>query len=191
MMSLFLSAYIDERILCACMQFVIRKLSINAEEIRKQLLAALNSSGEKDRLLDSIRVFEKQVEEHNVKKKKMLSLLLDDVLSKDDYQSAVRDCDAEIMELEQQIGILRKTANRFDKSAEHISRILERVRKYTIQEEVTKQLYSEILEKIVIYSDTHVDVYLQGMAVPFSVSYRRTGRGAQYTVFCEDYNDKC
>ena len=183
--------YIDERILCACMQFVIRKLSINAEEIRKQLLAALNSSGEKDRLLDSIRVFEKQVEEHNVKKKKMLSLLLDDVLSKDDYQSAVRDCDAEIMELEQQIGILRKTANRFDKSAEHISRILERVRKYTIQEEVTKQLYSEILEKIVIYSDTHVDVYLQGMAVPFSVSYRRTGRGAQYTVFCEDYNDKC
>ncbi len=183
--------YIDERILCACMQFVIRKLSINADDLRKQLLDALNSSGEKDRLSGQIAALEKQAEEQNGKKKKMLTLLLEDVLSKEDYQSAVHDCDAELAELNRQIGILRQTAKRFDKSAEQISRILEQVRKYAVQEEVTKQLYSEILEKIVMYDDSHVDICLQGMTIPFSVSYRRTGRGNQYQVFCEEYDGHC
>jgi len=179
--------YIDERILCACMQFVIRKLSINGEEIRKQLLKALNSSGEKDRLTGQIAILEKQAEEQNAKKKKMLALLLEEVLSKEDYQSAVRDCDTELIELNRQIGILRQTANRFDKSAEHISRILEQVSKYAAQEAVTKQLYSEILEKIILYDDAHVEIYLQGMTISFPVAYRRTGRGTQYRVFCEEY----
>lgn len=180
--------YIDERILCACMQYVIRKLSVNAEEIQKQLLGALNGSGGKDRLSGQIAALEKQTEQQIGKKKKILTLLLDEVLSKEDYQSAVRDCDAELAELNRQIGILRQTATRFNPSEEYSSRILEQTKTYMKQETVTKQLYAEILEKIVLYDDAHVDVYLQGRTIPYSVAYRRTGRGTQYTVFCEEYN---
>jgi len=182
--------YIDERILCACMQFVIRKLSLDTEEIQQHILEALNSSAEKVRMPDPITILEKQVEEQTGKKKKMLSLLLEDVLSKEDYRSAVRDCDAELAELNRKIGILRQTVKHSVQSAEHCPEILEQIRKYTAQEIVTKHLYSEILEKIIMYDNAHVEVYLLGMARPFSVVYRRTGRGTQYTVFCEDYNDR-
>lgn len=179
--------YIDERILCACMQFAVRKLSIDEEAIRKPLLDALNGSGEKDRLSGQIAALEKQTEEQNRKKKKMLSLLLEEVLSGEEYRSAVRDCDAELMELNRQIGNLRQTALRLDSSQEHISGILDQISRYTAQKVVTKQLYSEILEKIVLYDDAHVDIWLQGMTIPFSVAYRRTGRGTRYSVSCEEY----
>ncbi len=182
--------YIDERILCACMQFVIRKLPIRTEDIRGQLLGMLNRSGEREGLRNSIGALEKQVEERNGKKKKMLNLLLEEVIAKEDYQAAAREADMEILELHRRIESLRQTENGSDRSAAEISRIMEHVRKYIGQEEVTKPLYSEILRKIVLYADNHVDIYLHGRDLPFSVAYARQGRGTQYRVFCRDYEQE-
>ena len=179
--------YIDERILCACMQFVIRKQSVSMEEIRRPLLELLNGSAEQPRLQYEIGRLEKQAEERNGKKKKMLDLLLEDVITKEDYRAAVREADAELQELDQRIRFLRRKVTDEDGASEHRTEIFEWIRTYLAQEKVTKELYSELLEKIVIYDDAHVDIYLQGMDAPFAVSYRRKGRGTEYTVFCEDY----
>lgn len=179
--------YIDERILCACMQFVIRKQSVSMEEIRRPLLELLNGSAEQPRLQYEIGRLEKQAEERNGKKKKMLDLLLEDVITKEDYRAAVREADAELQELDQRIRFLRRKVTDEDGASEHRTEIFEWIRTYLAQEKVTKELYSELLEKIVVYDDAHVDIYLQGMDAPFAVSYRRKGRGTEYTVFCEDY----
>jgi len=180
---------IDERILCACMQFVIRHLPVNAEEIRIQLLDALNDSEKENKIRTDIDTLEKRAAEWNMRKKKTLALLLDEVITGDDYQAAVKEFDAELLVLNRQIHTLRQTRNSMTRSSEYSSMILDKVGIYAAQEEVTRPLYSEILEKIVVYDDRHVDVYLQGTKSPFSVSYRREGRGSRYTVFCEEYTD--
>lgn len=180
--------YIDERILCACMRFVIQKLSPDAGEITRQLLEALRNSKERDACGSDIAALENQVTEITGKKKKMLALLADDVITKEDYQSAVRDFDAETLALNNRIHSLRQTANRLDVSPEYMASVLAHVAEYMAQDGVTRELYSEILEKIVVYDDAHVDVYLQGMESPFSVSYTSEGRGMQYKVLCEDYS---
>jgi len=117
----------------------------------------------------------------------VLDLLLEDVITKEDYRAAVREADAELQELDQRIRFLRRKVTDEDGASEHRTEIFEWIRTYLAQEKVTKELYSELLEKIVVYDDAHVDIYLQGMDAPFAVSYRRKGRGTEYTVFCEDY----
>jgi len=178
--------YVDERILCACMQFVTRQLPVSTEEVRRLLLNILKYSDEKSKRIAAINGLKKQADEWNARKRKTLALLLDEVITGEDYQAAIREFDAELLVLNQQIHTLQQTA---DRPAEYSSMILNKVGSYAAQEEATRPLYSEILEKIVIYGDRHVDVYLQGMEIPFSVSYRREGRGSRYTVFCEEYTD--
>ncbi|MBQ9717555.1 MAG: recombinase family protein [Clostridia bacterium] len=182
------TTYIDERILCACMQFAVRKQSVSMEEIRCPLLGLLNGSAEHSRLRHEIGRLEKQTEEQSVKKKKMLELLLEDVIAKEDYRAAVQEADEELRELNQRILLLRRQETDADGASEHRNEIFDRIRTYLAQETVTKELYSELLKKIVIYDDAHVDIWLHGMSEPIAVSYQRKGRGSEYTVFCEEYD---
>ncbi len=178
--------YIDERILCACMQFVIRKLPMDPAEVRNRIFRLLDDSAEKEKKRTEIGQLEKQTADRNAKKKKLLSLLTEEVITKDEYRTAADELDAELIRLEQRIRILRQAENRTESGMEGCSGIPEKIRVYAAQEEVTRQLYTEILDKIVIYADRHADIYLKGTEMPFPVSYRREGRGKQYTVICED-----
>lgn len=173
--------YIDERILLACMRYVIRKLSLKPEEFLEPLTDALNrcTADERDSA-EAVRT-ENEAEELREKKKKLLSLLLENVISAEDYREAGRELEEAILERERRLLLLRtedgKTVNR-------IPAIIEKAAEYMAQETVTKELYAEILEKIVVYEDARVEVYLCGEEVPVSVSYVRKGRGREYTVFC-------
>lgn len=180
------SAYVDERILCACMQFVIKKLALNTDDIEGQLLEALNKSEAKDECAPKLELLENKLEALNKKKKKMLALLVDEVIAAEDYKISVKDIDAEILEIKSDISNLKKEANRFGESRTQITAMLSQVKKYFEQTEITRQMYSEILEKIVIYNDNHVDIHLIGISEPFSVKYLRKGRGTQYKVYCSD-----
>lgn len=182
------SAYVDERILCACMQFVIKKLALNTDDIEDYLIEALNQSDVKDEYLSKIELYENKLTALNERKKKMLALLVDEVITAEDYKISSKDVDTEILEVKNHIENLKKEVNRFGESQAKISEILCQIKKYFEQTEITKQMYSEILEKIVIYNDNHVDIYLIGIPEPFSVKYVRKGRGTQYQVYCFDFD---
>lgn len=182
------TTYIDERILFACMQYVIQKLSINAEDIKNELVEALHHSKDREKIVCKLSVSEEKLTELNEKKKRMLSFLVDGIVSREDYQSAIRDLDAEITQVKNEIHDLKKEENRFNNSESQLVIIFELVAKYLEQAEPTQQIYSEVLEKIVVYDDRHVDIFIQGIPNPFSVKYYREGRGTQYRVYCEDYD---
>ncbi len=180
------TAYVDERILCACMQFVIKKLALNVENIEKQLIEALNKSDSEDDCLSKIELLESKLDALNQRKKKMLSLLVDEVISSDDYKNSGKDIDTEILEVKTDISKLKKEANRSKGSQTQITSMLSQIKKYLEQTEITKQMYSEILEKIVIYNGNFLEIYLIGILEPFKVQYTRKGRGTQYMVYCSD-----
>ena len=179
--------YIDERILCACMQYVIRKLPLDPEEIRRRIPAVPEKTGERTENRAEREQLERQAADRRTKKKRLLSLLTEEVLTGEEYRTAVDELEAELQELERRIHTLRQTEDFSESGTEEDFGIPEKIRKYAAQEEVTRQLYAEILDRIVIFADRHADVYLLGREEPFPVSFRREGRGKRYTVICEDY----
>ena len=180
------SSFVDERILCACMQHVLKKIALSAEEIHNQIVLALNSNDEGNGIANDIKRLEQKAESLNAKKKKMLSLLVDDVISKEDYQSSAKDIDREIYNIQNEISMLKHSQNSLAESETHLAKIFEYIKKYVSQLEPTKEIYGNVLERIVIYDDAKVDIYLTGISKCFSVKYYREGRGTQYKVYCED-----
>lgn len=183
------SAYIDERILCACMQYVMRKISLSEKEINDQLLEALSNSKGQNEIIRRIESFEKKLTDLENRKKKTLSLLIDEVIAAEDYQLAIKDIDVQIFDLKNNINNLRKEVNTCRESETQKSTMLSQVHKYIEQSEITRKIYSEILDNIVMYEDSHIDISLIGSSEPFSVKYSRKGRGTQYKVYCEELSN--
>lgn len=167
--------YIDERVLKACMKYAISKIIIDADEIKRKVIHSMQNKHPEIEL-------EKRIETLESKKKKAFTLLLDDVVSKDDYQAMVSDINSEILLINKQLEDIRITSLKLNNNI--ISHCID---EYLNQTKPTEEIYGEILNKIVVYDDMHVDIYFQNIDLPFSVKYSRKGRGAQYVVQCEDF----
>lgn len=178
--------YIDERILIACMQYAVRKMSITSDEVMADLSEALHHSEDCRDMGKQIEALEKKLLKLEQKKKRLLELLVGDTITAEDYQSSSGDIDGDILRIKENIHMLKCEQGGREPVEKQISAVLTQAQKYLRQSEPTIYLYDQILEKMVVHGDNHVDVCLIG-AEPVSVKYSRTGRGEQYTVYCEDF----
>ena len=180
-------SYVDERILCACMQYVIKKISADSEAIKSKLTSALKYAYRSDESAKRMESIEASIEAINVKKDKLMSLLVDDVITRDNYKLSVDKLEKESKSLNDELASITRNNERMQNAECQISDILNQVDIYLNQGKITKEMYAEVLDKIIMYDDNHIDIFIKGLDMPFSVKYSRKGRGTQYTVTCTDY----
>ncbi len=174
--------YIDERILKACMKYVLSRLTTNQESIIRTIKKAFHSC-ELNETDDNI--FDDLAKLHN-KRKRIVDFLLDGTLSKEDYKNAVSDIDIQIQVISSEIERKNSLKEGIDNTSKKIQEIIEYVKKYINQDVDTPDLYSSILNKLVVYPNNMVCVSLNGISESFSIEYCREGRGAQYAVECKE-----
>lgn len=174
--------YIDERILLSCMQFALRKIPIDVKEAVGVLRQALMYKTDNDR---EIKALEAELDKLCARKRKLLELLADGTIDRDEYMRAVHEADGKVVLTEARLGEIR----RYKKDNMTFDAIEEKIASYIQQSQPTTHIYESILDKIVVFDDRHVDISLCGINTQFSVSYRRSGRGEKYTVQCADYID--
>lgn len=180
------TSYVDERILIACMQFVLRKLTQEWDDALRDVPGMLSQAKSQSGCADRIRALEEQLSKAEQKKKKLLSLLLDAIITREDYQSSAQDMDREIEQIKAELREQRQKESPVSELSEQLAKIQASMQTYRDQAEPTTHIYSKILRKMVVYPDNHTEVYLEGIPTPFGVRYSRQGRGAQYVVVCED-----
>ena len=179
--------FIDERILISCMQFAVRKVADNTDCIISDITKALEYACKNNDIDSRTNEIETKLTKLEQKKKKLLSLLVEEILSKEDYVAATKEIDIETFHLKNELNTKLHERNKILNSKNQITETLAYVKNYLEQAEPTTELYSKILEKIIVYEDKHIDIYLIGLINPISVKYSRKGRGKQYVVSCEEY----
>lgn len=180
------TSYTDERILCACMQYAIAKLSLDVQTIKDQIKDAYTLISVDQSISDSIKTLESKKALLIQRKKKMLELLADGVISTDDFKLMIIDIDNDLLKCESELEVLIKKSNNAKKDMNKLSELYEYIDLYLLNNQNTTELYSEILEKMVIHEDGEIDVYLLGLQEPLKIKYTRSGRGDKYSVTCYD-----
>jgi len=75
--------------------------------------------------------------------------------------------------------------NAFIENAQaNIENTLSAMRKIINQDESTPELYSEIIEKVLLYKDHALDIYFKHIAEPVCLKYTTSSRGQFYKVNC-------
>ena len=75
--------------------------------------------------------------------------------------------------------------NRFIESAKsNITLTLDAMRRIVSQEEATPELYSEIIEKVLLYQNHAIDIHFKYIMMPVCLEYTTSSRGRHYKVEC-------
>ncbi len=151
------------------LQMVIRHLQTNKKrlisdlaEIVKVVLSA-SEGGEMD-----VNKLEQKFETIAEKKERLLDLYLGQDISKDEYRRTLKRYDADVENLKQRIKEAKKQKEITANQEEMMADIAAAIRALALGEKQDDTFYRNIVERIVVHSREHIEVYLNHLPCKWS-----------------------
>lgn len=173
---------INERALLTCVHYCICQLQTNEKELKKEILQELKSiKGVMDKKFDVKSTTEK-MKNLNDKKRKVIDLMLEGWITKADLQEQTKWYDEQLAKLSQ---LLSNSRNKDKEQAKQIDVSLEyseALDEIMTLDETNESLYREILDKIIIYHDNTVEVWLKCVPFGMKLTIHSYGKMKDYTT---------
>ena len=171
---------INEKALLTCMHYCICKLQANQKELKREILQEIKEiKGITEKKPDTKRIQEKMAALAD-KKKKAIDLMLDGLITRSDLQEQTKWYDEQLAELSESL----HTAGKQDKvntaelrEYESYIAALDEIMSF---DESNESLYREILEKMVIYHDKTVEVWLKCVPFGMKCNVSSSGKNDEY-----------
>ncbi len=173
---------INERSLLTCVHYCICQLQTNQKELKKEILQEIKAiKGITDKKLDTKRITEK-MKSLNAKKRKAIDLMLDGLITKADLQEQTKWYDEQRAELSELLSTSqdkdKEQAMQIDVFEQYIT-ALDEIMTF---DETNESLYREILDKMVIYHDNTVEVWLKCVPFGMKLTIHSYGKNEDYTT---------
>lgn len=171
---------INEKTLLTCMHYCICKLQTNQKELKWEILQEIKEiKAVTEKKPDTKRIQEK-MDALAAKKRKAIDLMLDGLITKSDLQEQTKWYDEQIAELSESL----QNAGKQDKANaaelreyESYMNALDEIMSF---DESNESLYREILDKMVIYHDKTVEVWLKCVPFGMKLNVSSGGRNNEY-----------
>ncbi len=171
---------INEKALLTCMHYCICKLQANQTELKREIMQELKEMkgiAEEKPYTECIR---EKMNALTDKKRKAIDLMLDGLITKSDLQKQLMWYDNQFAELSESLNVAEKQNK--TKSAElfeckNCFRVLDEIMSFDESNEI---LYREILDKMIIYHDNTVEVWLKCVPFGMKLSVNSYGKNDNY-----------
>ena len=175
---------INDKTLLACAEYVVRHIQVNRKEIIRELSRDIKAVLSDVRIVDTLKLH-KKIEAVNTKKKKAINLSIEGTISKEDLLLMNEQYNTEIAELQSKIFDAENANSIQQLQADNINSYIAEISKMVDIDTDDELIYRELIDKIIIFNDSIVEVYLK--CVPFGIRlcYRTTGKMEQYSVRIE------
>ena len=170
---------INDKALLACVKYVVSHVQINQEEIIKDLthdIQTVISAAEK---VDTAKL-QAKIGDIIDKKKKAIDFSIGGIISREDLKLMNEQYDGEIFDIQREI----REAEKINKiQGEQLARINYYVSEIKdIANSDSGVLYRDLLDKIVMYKNNCLAIYLKCLPFGFKLRYKSTGRGAGFST---------
>lgn len=176
------SLQVNHVTLLYCMKFCISHVQMNREALKREILQEIQELyGVADRMKDTERI-EREMKKINDKKKRAIDLALEGVISREELKEQNSWYEEELLLLGQQ---LQEAQNEVQIRATQINHMeqyvtaLDEIMDFQVTNEA---LYGEVLEKMIIYRDHKLDIWLKCLPVGFRLNIQTSGRGERFKV---------
>lgn len=173
---------INERALLTCVYYCICQLQTNQKELKKEILQEIKAiKGITDKKLDIKRITEK-MENLNAKKRKAIDLMLDGLITKADLQEQTKWYDEQLAELSELLSNSQSKDKEQAKQIDVFEQYITALDEIMTFDETNESLYREILDKMVIYHDNTVEVWLKCVPFGMKLTIHSYGKNEDYTT---------
>lgn len=151
-------------------QMVVKHLRQNKEQLIHDLTEIVKlvlAAGDGDET--DISKLERRMEAADEKKERLLDLYLSKDISKDEYRRMTERYSREREDLQEKIKEAQRQKELADNQEEMLKDIAATIRALTLGEQQDDNFYRNIVEKIVVYSREHVEIYLN--LLPYKWAY--------------------
>ncbi|MCL1858150.1 MAG: recombinase family protein [Oscillospiraceae bacterium] len=178
---------VNEKVIYFCVGYVIKYVLKNKNAIIKELIEDIKLIKKTAVVIDTGK-FKKKVEKINKDKEKLIKMRIENEINKNDFIMMNKSYDDEINLLTNKIEEAEKINYITGNQVENLNIYIKEIKNMLDFDENADRdvLYREILDKIVIYNDNILDIYLKSLPFGIGVKYSTIGRSANYTINIED-----
>ena len=122
------------------------------------------------------------MENLNAKKRKAIDLMLDGLISKADLQEQTKWYEEQLAELSELLSSAQSKDKEQSKQIDVFKQYIAALDEIMTFDETNESLYREILEKMVIYHDNTVEVWLKCVPFGMKLTIHSYGKNEDYTT---------
>ena len=173
---------INERALLTCVHYCICQLQIDQKELKKEILQEIKEiKGITDKRFGAKYITEK-MENLNTKKRKAIDLMLDGLISKADLQEQTKWYEEQLAELSELLSNAQSKDTAQSKQLDIFEQYITALDEIMTFDETNENLYREILDKMIIYHDNTVEVWLKCVPFGMKLTIHSYGKNEEYTT---------
>ncbi len=171
---------INEKALLTCMHYCICMLQTNQKELKREIMQEIKEiKGKHKKKPDTKRIQEK-MDTLAAKKRKAIDLMLDGLITKSDLQEQRKWYDEQLAELSESLNAAGKQDKANSAELREYESYLSALDEIMSFDESNESLYREILDKMVIYHDKTVEVWLKSVPFGMKLTIRSNGKNDNY-----------
>lgn len=179
---------LNEHVLAYCVRSILENLLQSRDEIIANLLNDIRDVHRSEPVKNAAPL-KAEIENLKKKKRKALDMMLDDLISKDDLKEKIDFYDSEIARLTEEISTYQDIDAMHRRQMEQIEAYIDQMKQLSEFDANNLELYSELVNKVIVRENRTVDIYLNCSPLCFRVKYHveRYPRVRKYDIFIDEY----
>jgi len=178
------SNLIGDRALIECVKYALSLLGIFDDDFINDLYNDIVSSHEQNDKESTKPLIDKLARIVD-KKNRVIDWCLDGKIDEEEMRQMNEKYHQEIAGLKSRVAEINERNQFIENAKDNITFTLDAMQRIISQEEPTPELYSEVVEKVMLYKDHAIDIYFKFIKDPISLVYTTSSRGAFYKVDCQ------
>ena len=172
---------LNDRTLTACVQYVLRQLEFDADDILSELVSdikRLESSGTDENAMAQCGIKRAEIEK---KKEKALDAFLGGLMSGEELAMMRARYDRELAQLDRRMAEAKETVRAMEEQQAGLEAIIK-----TIKEgmDSSEEVYREVIESVTVFQD-YIDIRVNCVSSVFRIWYTTSGKREDYQTVIE------
>ena len=173
---------INNKTLLSCMKFCVSHIQDIQTNLKEEILCELDKVKNRSENATDTKKIRKEIAALNDKKRKAIDLTLEGVISREELKEQNSWYAEELDALSRKLEQAQKEHKVYEKqidTMEPCSKALDDIINLRVSNET---LYKELLEKIYIYPDLNMDIWLNALPFGIRLEYKTSGKGKGFSV---------
>lgn len=171
---------INDKTLVSAVAHCLKYVKINAFSLKNELLSEIKKV-QNTPIEDCSKLLHSRIEALQKKKRGTIDLMLDGLITKEDFKEQIKHYDEEINLLNDRIDKENNKAREMDKQKKTIQQYIDEVERIMGYDENQTEIYQSIVDKIVVYQNHSLVVFFQNFPFGIRLSYTKSGKKEKYT----------
>jgi site-specific DNA recombinase len=175
---------INEKALAACIQFALQSAELLDASVLNELLQEIHAIQAKERKPEDDAGFQAAVAHIEGKKEKLIDLLLEGEITKEERNRMEQKYNQELLRWEKKRKETEEKEKKGIAEEDTILQIENKIKDILAQKEPTRELYGHLIERVILYPENLLKIYFKYEVDPILVGYEIKGRGGGYQTCC-------